>query len=100
MTKKTQAKKATNKKPATKAAPKAAPAKKTTGSGEKAGSTPKIPAFLKNSPTEYIVGTEDYAALVQDHNEKFGTHGNRWRVQPQVFYTIHEKVWKHYHDKK
>ena len=90
--------------PKTKATPKAAqsPAKqeKPQGSKEKAVSTPKFPAWLKSSPTEYIVGTEDYAALIQDHNEKFETTWNKFRVRPQVFYTIHERVWKHYHDKK
>jgi hypothetical protein len=90
--------------PKTKAAPKAAqsPAKekKPQGTQKKAGSTPKIPKWLKPSPTEYIVGTEDYGALIQDHNEKFGTAWNKFRVRPQVFYTIHERIWKHYNDKK
>ena len=90
--------------PKTKATPKAAqsPAKqeKAQGSTGNKGKTPKFPKWLKSSPTEYIVGTEDYAALVQDHNEKFETTWNKFRVRPQVFYTIHEHIWKHYHDKK
>lgn len=90
--------------PKSKAAPKVtqspAKEKKPQGSQEKAGSTPKIPKWLKSSPTQYIVGTEDYASLVEHHNVLFGTSWLKWRVRPQVFYTIHERVWKHYHDKK
>lgn len=90
--------------PKTKAAPKAAqpPAKteKPQESKGNKGNSPKIPKWLKSSPTQYIVGTEDYASLIQDHNDKFGTVWNKWRVKPQVFYTIHETIWNHYHDKK
>lgn len=60
----------------------------------------KTPPWLKSTPTDYIVGTEDYAALIEKHNELFDTHWLKWRVRPQVFYTIHERVWNHYHDKK
>ena len=93
--------------PKTKAAPKAAqpPAKteksQTSPQGEASkAKTPKLPKWLKSSPTQYIVGTEDYAAIIQDHNDKFDTMWNKFRVKPQVFYTIHEAIWKYYHDKK
>jgi len=92
--------------PKTKATPKAAqPAAKvkkaqTSPQGEASkAKTPKLPKWLKPIPVDYIIGTEDYAAIVQDHNEKFGTDYNRWRVRPQVFYTIHQRIWDHYHDK-
>ena len=92
--------------PKTKAAPKvaqpAAKAKKveTPPPGDSGKAKTKQPSFLKPFPTDYIVGTKDYAALIQHHNKLFDTHWLKWRVQPQVFYTIHERVWKHYNVKE
>lgn len=96
--------KATKAAPKKEATPKAAQppkeTKKAQGSKAGRGTAPKCPKWLKSSPTEYIVGTEDYVAIVKDHNDKFGSAYNPWRVRPQVFYTIHETIWNHYHDKK
>ena len=100
MTKKTTGKTAPRKKPTTKAAQPSTKAKKAPRKRARAATPKKLPHWLKSSPTEYIVGTEDYAALIDKHNELFETSWLKWRVQPQVFYTIHDQVWKHYHDEK
>ena len=100
MTKKKTGKIAPGTKASLKAAQSPAKDKKPQESKGDKGKTPKIPEWLKSSPAQYIVGTEDYAALIQDHNEKFGTAWNKWRVRPQVFYTIHQGIWKYYHDEK
>ncbi len=60
----------------------------------------KYPDWLRPFPVDYCVGTEEYAALIEKHNELFGTAYLKWRVKPAVFYTIHQAVWNHYHDKK
>ena len=90
--------------PKTKATPKAEPKAAAKVKDElKAKTAPaksKIPAWLKPLPVDYVVGTEDYAKLVDKHNELFGTAYNRWRVRPAVFDTIHETVWKHYDPKQ
>ena len=107
-TKKTGAKTAPKSKATPKAASKSTAAKKTAqaaqGKTSKAKTAPapkkEIPKFLKRFPTEYILGTEDYAALIEHHNELFDTTWLKWRVRPQVFFSIHERVWKHYHDEK
>ena len=56
----------------------------------------KVPKWLHPFPVDYAVGTPDYLKLIEEHNERFGTAYNRWRVQPQVFYSIHEQMWNHY----
>ena len=95
------AKKATAKAaPISKATPKAAPTdtkakkvqKKATPKAQKA----KNPSWLKSSPTEYVVGTEEYVSLVAKHNELFGTMYNTHRVRPAILYGIFEAVRKHY----
>lgn len=103
MAKKSQGKTAPKKKATPKAAQPATTAKKvqTSPQGDPPkAKTPKLPTWLKPFPVDYIVGTEDYAAIVMDHNEKFGTDYNRWRVQPQVFYTIHQRILSHYNEQK
>ena len=100
MRKKTQGKGAPKTKAALKVMLSNLEAGKASESKGKAAKAPKLPKWLKPFPTEYIVGTEDYAALIDKHNELFDTHWLKWRVQPQVFCTIHEKVLNHYHDKK
>lgn len=63
-------------------------------------STPKIPAYLKKGPTEFVVGTEDYAAIVAEHNKLFGTMWNTHRVRPAVFFGIYKGVEAHYKSPK
>jgi hypothetical protein len=53
---------------------------------------PKKPDWFKTSAGDYVVGTEDYRKIVEFHNKKTGSAYNTWRVQPAVFYTIHQKV--------
>jgi len=56
----------------------------------------KVPAYLRKHVTDFVVGTEDYRKLVQDHNDLFKTAWNPWRVRPQVFFTLWEGLRKHY----
>ena len=79
----------------TKKVPKKADAKPQDGESVK----PRNPGWLKNYPTEYIVGTDGYRKVIEIHNEVFGTAYNTWRVKPQVFYVIHEAVKKHWAEK-
>jgi len=99
--------KTANKAPKTKATTKAAQLPKETKNVQTSprgdsgkDKKPAGPKWLKPFPVDYIVGTEDYACIIQDHNDKFDTMYNRWRVQPAVFFTIHATIWNHYHDKK
>jgi len=103
MAKKTPAKSAPKTKVTPKAAQSSTRAKKATKSTpvkakgtKKALSKPKVPGWLHPFPVDYVVGTEDYGKLIDAHNELFGTAWNRFRVRPQVFFTIHEGVWNHY----
>jgi len=57
---------------------------------------PKKPKYLKKGVTEFVVGTEDYRKIIEDHNKIFGTMWNPWRCRPQVFYTIWQAMQKHY----
>ena len=84
--------------PKAKAITKAAqPSNKTKKAPGSKASKLRKPKWLKSSPTEYIVGTEDYGAIIDDHNKLFGTDWLKFRVRPQVFYTIHQRIWDHYH---
>lgn len=79
-----------------KAAPKAAGEKKVQKKPTAKASKPKLPAWLKSSPTEYVVGTEEYRKLVEKGNELMNTAYNPHRVRPAILYGIFEHVWKHY----
>ena len=96
MAKKATAKAAPKSKATPKAAPKAAAVKKVQKSADAKAKTPKLPAWLKPQPTDYVVGTEDYTKLVTKHNELFGTALNVHRVRPAVFLGIFQQIWKHY----
>ena len=58
--------------------------------------TLEVPLYLKKEITEFIVGTEDYRKLVEDHNKIFETMYNTWRCRPAVFYTLYDGLKKHY----
>ena len=82
---------------AAKSAPKTkAAAKPRTRAKAKKSAKAKAPAYLKKDVTQFVVGTNDYRQLVQDHNELFKTAWNPWRVRPQVFFTLWEGLRKHY----
>jgi len=96
MAKKATAKAAPKSKPTPKAAPTDTTAKKVQKKATPKAQKAKIPSWLKKSPTEYVVGTEEYVSLVAKHNELFGTMYNTHRVRPAILYGIFEAVWKHY----
>ena len=56
----------------------------------------KVPEYLNNKVTDFVVGTEDYRNLVEEHNKVFSTEWNPWRVRPAVFYGLWEGLRKHY----
>jgi hypothetical protein len=97
--KKTTGKTAPKKKPTPKAAQSPTGAKKAPKKATakpKAAKKAKTPGWLHPSPVDYAVGTSDYRYLVEAHNKLKGTAYNTWRVQPSVFYTIHQAMVNHY----
>jgi hypothetical protein len=56
----------------------------------------QAPAYLRRSPHQFIVGTEDYRALIADYNEKFNTSYNTWRVRPAMLYKILQAMREYY----
>jgi hypothetical protein len=81
-------------KPKAKATP--AGAKKSGKSGTPSPKAKAKPDYIKDSITEYVVGTDDYRKLIEDHNEKYGTAYNTWRVRPQVLYVIWQSLKDYY----
>lgn len=73
------------------------PKEASTGSATDRGGKP---LYLKKEVTEFVVGTEDYAAIVADHNTIFGTGWNTHRVRPAVFYGIYKAVQDHFAKQK
>lgn len=100
MAKKVSAKTAQKSKPTPKATPMATEVKKVKKKANVKVETPEFPSWLKSSPTEYAVGTEDYRKLVEKGNELMNTSWNPWRVKPAILYGIFETVTNHYKGKK
>jgi hypothetical protein len=71
-------------------------AKKSGKSGTPSPKAKAKPDYIKDSITEYVVGTDDYRKLIEDHNEKYDTAYNTWRVRPQVLYVIWQSLKDYY----
>jgi hypothetical protein len=65
-------------------------------SKEKQAEKKQAPAYLRRSQHQFIVGTEDYRALIADYNEKFNTSYNTWRVRPAMLYKILQAMREYY----
>jgi len=78
------------------AKPKAQPKARKSTSAKRTEAKSKVPAYLKKEVTEFVVGTDDYRQLVQDHNDLFGTVWNTWRVKPAVFLGMYLGLKKHF----
>jgi len=60
----------------------------------------KKPSYLKLGVTEFVVGTKEYAAIIEDFNDLRGTYWNTHRVRPAVFFGIFKAMHEHYAGKK
>lgn len=85
-------KKATTKKPAAKKAPVKKPAPKKAPEKK----APEYPKYLDKGITDFVVGTEDYRAMIQDFNDLKNTAYNTWRVKPAILYGIYKELKEHY----